>query len=43
MLRSRVGTAAGLTVLEGHLRPRFTRWQPFVPAVRTAEPLPMAA
>jgi hypothetical protein len=28
-LRSAVGTAAGLTVLEGDLRPRFGRWQAF--------------
>jgi hypothetical protein len=28
-LRSTVGTAAGLTVLEGDLRPRFARWQAF--------------
>jgi hypothetical protein len=28
-MRSTVGTAAGLTVLEGDLRPRFGRWQAF--------------
>jgi hypothetical protein len=38
-LRSTVGAAAGLTILEGDLRPRFARWQAFE---RTAE-LPMAA
>jgi hypothetical protein len=36
-LCSTVGTAAGLTVLEGDLRPRFARWQPFVrPAMAMA-------
>jgi hypothetical protein len=30
---SRVGTAAGLTVLEGDLRPRFARWQAFKQAI----------
>jgi hypothetical protein len=38
-LRSTVATAAGLTVLEGDLRPRFARWQPFTLPVE----LPMAA
>jgi hypothetical protein len=39
MLRSRVGTAAGLTVLEGDHAPRFAKWQPF----ERPAPMPMAA
>jgi hypothetical protein len=35
-LRATVGTAAGLTVLEGDLRPRFGRWQPFTTAATAA-------
>jgi hypothetical protein len=41
-LRSTVGTAAELTVLEGDLRPRFARWQASDRPAPT-EPLPMAA
>jgi hypothetical protein len=39
-MRATVGTAAGLTVLEGDLRPRFARWQAFE---RPTVALPLAA
>jgi hypothetical protein len=35
-LRTTIGNAAGLTVLEGDLRPRFGRWQAFKQAVAKA-------